>query len=109
MKKPKVFPTTDLFKACSLLTVRQLFFKQSVIQIHKHQHFYQLPAHSHDTRCIATKPLLYRHFNLAKTSSQYKLTGLTLYNSLPTDLKRKTPSSFKKIISHWIAECTDFI
>lgn len=83
MNKPKLFPTTDLFKITNVPTITQLYMESATIAIFKRKHLLKQHNHTQNTRYRALNPLAIEKLNKTKTQQEATNIGIKIYNSLP--------------------------
>lgn len=88
-KKPKLFPTEELFHIAKVPTINKIFTKQSLIQLYKNKLLGLHPevSHEHGTRYKERKPLLHEKPRTSKTKNTAQYKALSIYNDLPRNLK----------------------
>lgn len=86
-KKNRYYPTDQLFRETKLMSIRQIYYFESLNFIHLHSSCFETITANYSTR-VQT----YKQFKLPKPNkSHYKRTifylGLKMYNELPQELK----------------------
>lgn len=87
LKKPKLFPTVELFQLAQVLTVNQIYLKEAVTLIHKHRNSLQNVTHQHETRFISTQPLIQNRPKTTYIQRQANYQGIKFYNNLEREIK----------------------
>lgn len=107
LKKPRTFPTQELFQVAKVLTVNQLYLKEAVTMTHKNRHKIPSVQHQHDTRYISTNPLQQFNTKMTYTQRQAHYKGIQLYNTMPRETKEITNvHTFRKIAHRFILSTT---
>lgn len=104
-KKPKSYPTSDLFNITNTLSIYQLFIKSSIIEIYKRKNLLNGPQHNHGTRYKLLEPIQQSFTKYSKLQQQTTHLGVNHYNKLPIATKnKKTLRQFKKhlVKTNWI-------
>lgn len=102
-KKPNTFPTSTLFEVSNVLTVKQLFVKESILQVYKNRNSMETVNHNHTTRYIQTQPLIQIRPKTTLIQRQTEFTGLHFYNKLPLDIKATNSlKTFKRKLDPWL-------
>lgn len=86
-KKPRIFPSVDLYKLANVLKIKQLYIKDAVVAIHKRKHTLEMQLHTHNTRYLSTQPVNQQRVNKTFTQNQSFYVGIIKYNELPQDIK----------------------
>lgn len=104
-KKPRNFPSSELFKLAEVPTLRQLYIKQTIINTRKLRYTLDPGKHNHNTRLnLTTKIALPKpHTQMFKKSAFY--TGISQYNNLPERIKNiGSEHTFRKKVLRYVME-----
>lgn len=93
-KKPRDYPTEKLFKELKILTTKQIYEKNSILQIYKSKNTFQVSLRPRTKGSIEIKK-----FNTSTAQHHYIYHGTKLFNALPVDVKLENCyEKFKKYI-----------
>lgn len=101
-KKPRVFPTADIYKLAQVDDIWQIYVKEALIQTHKTRHSHNTVDHEHNTRYTAdTEQLAIPHSNSTQFNRTALYVGIKYYNRLPREIREIMSIRIfrKKIIS----------
>lgn len=103
LNRPYRYPTAELFSACSVLTVRQLFVMQIILR--KHSQMYYDPDLNMNRRLKYRVCPIERH-RLALSARHYRVLSSRLYNKAnkSLDIYHLPTSQCKVALTDWLRE-----
>jgi len=104
LKLPRHYSTEQLFLDSNTLNIRNLYFLDSIIFMHKNSAF-ALVDHSHCTRAKLTNELKIPTTKFTTTQRFITFFGPKLYNMLPVEIRNiNTKEKFKASVKSYIVE-----
>lgn len=87
MKKSHTYPSDQLFKECSCLSVKNNYVLESILFISKNIQKFSFPTHLHNTRSVTNSNLIINKYNKTSQQNYIDYQGPLFYNKLPISIK----------------------
>ena len=98
----KRFPSDQLFQACKILSVKNIYYKASLTQLIKTNCFNRT-IYCHTTRFRINDNLILPRFNTTVGQQSHTYVGHKLFNLLPPNIKNKIHNNnFKTVLTNWL-------
>lgn len=98
-RKPRLYPSKQLHTEMKILSVKKLYFKKNLYYLSQNN-IPQTVAHNYNTR---SENLVFPKINTAKFYNSYLITGLRVYEKLPTEIKNcQQFAVFKLLVKRWL-------
>lgn len=103
-KKPKRYPSEELFKENKVLTIREIYIKNVIKYMITNKKYKNQPAHNINTRSITHEHICLNRVDFTICQRHISFIGPRLYNLLPIHLKLKTNNKklYNSKISEWV-------